>query len=176
MARKSDKHSNRTTPLTRMQKRYVEEVLANPNGTYTSAALRAGYAPTSAAPSATNLNQNPQVKAAIEEGRKKIMEKFDISKDRVLQELCKVAFADLGDTIQVSDEGIVTVAVGTPTEVSIETNSKTGAVSKKFKTIKAADKVAALVQIGRQLGMFKDQVELSGKLSLVDLVEQSFSK
>lgn len=170
------KHGDRVRPLSRMQSRYIEEILANPSGTYTSAAIRAGYSMKSASITATNLNQNPVVAAAIALGRKKSMEKFDISKDRILQELCKVAFADLGETIQVSSEGIITVTPNTPTEVSIETNSKTGAVSRKFKTIKAADKVAALVQIGKQLGMFRDQVELSGKVSLVDLVEASFKE
>lgn len=169
------KHSERTAPLTRMQKRYVEEVLAHPNSSYVSAALRAGYAPTSAGPSSTNLNQNPQVKAAIEEGRKRVIEKFDLNQDRVIQELCKIAFANLGEQVTVNEHGDIVVENGAPVELSIESDGK-GKVLKKVKTVRSADKLAALVQIGKQLGMFKDQVELSGKVSLVDLVEASFKE
>lgn len=169
------KHSERTTPLTRMQKRYVEEVLRNPNGTYVSAALRAGYSVKTAANSATNLNQNPQVKKAIEEGRKASIEKFEITKDRIIQELCKIAFANLGEQVTVNEHGDIVVENGAPVELSIESDGK-GKVLKKVKTVRSADKLAALVQIGKQLGMFKDQVELSGKVSLVDLVEASFKE
>jgi phage terminase small subunit len=177
MAPKSQnkKHSERTAPLTRMQKRYVEEVLRNPNSTDTSAALRAGYSAKCAGPTATNLNQNPVVKAAIEEGRKTVIEKFELNTDRIIQELCKIAFANLGEQVTVNEHGDIVVENGAPVELSIESDGK-GKVLKKVKTVRSADKLAALVQIGKQLGMFKDQVELSGKVSLVDLVEASFKE
>lgn len=164
------------TPLSLPMQRYVDEYLANPTGTYTSAALRAGYNPKSAANTAAQNNRDPRVRKQIEDGLKQQAGgKFGITRDRILQELCLVAFANLKDNISVSPEGRITILPDTPTEVSIETNTKTGHATQKIKTVKLADKVAALVQIGKHLGMFKDQLEVSGKVSLVDLVTASFA-
>lgn len=160
--------------LSPMQKRYVEEVLANPGGNHTSAARRAGYATATATQSAIKNDANPLVQKAIEKGMKNQLKRFEITSDRILQELCKVAFAELGDTVKVSETGDILRADDTPVEMSVEVGPK--GVTKKAKTIRSADKVAALVQIGKHIGMFKDQVEVSGNLSLIDLIQQSFSE
>lgn len=81
--------------LTPKQRRFVAEYLTDPIGA--QAYIRAGYSANGAAQGAERLLRNVDVAAAIAGGQKKLARKFEITADRVLQELALLAFAPLGD-------------------------------------------------------------------------------
>ena len=112
-------------------------------------------------------------------------ERTDITADRVLKELAKIGFADIrkavkwqsamiteednpdgGDIAVIKTVVTNTVQMVASDELDDETAAAIAEVSQNTTggvKIKLHDKRAALVDIGRHLGMFKDRVEHTGK-------------
>lgn len=170
-------------PLSTMQLRFVEEYLQEPKFPG-AAARRAGYASSSASQQANNLLRDPRVKAAIEEANSRAIKKLGITQERVLQELALIAFANTKEMIRQDADGddYIDLSVlqgrdkATPIEVSASTiKGKGGKVTNmSVRTVKISDKTAALQLLGKHLNMFKDKVEVTANLSLLDMIEQSF--
>jgi len=152
--------------LNHQQKRFVAEFLVDLNAR--EAYIRAGYSKRSAAPHASRLMKDPEVAEAIERAMRMREARTQITQDRVLQELARIAFGDLRrvmnwnagalslkDSATLSDDDAAIVA-----EVA-ETTTQFGASLR----IKTHSKVAALELIGRHLGMFKDKVEVTGNFA-----------
>lgn len=150
--------------LTPKQRRFVEEYLVDLNAT--QAAIRAGYSRKTAASQGERLLRNVEVKAAIQAAMKARQERTEITQDRVIAELAKIAFGDqrrvmtwgptgvkLRDSNELTGEEAAIVA-----EVS-ESVTATGGTLK----LKTHDKVGALKLLGEHLGMFKQRVEVTGK-------------
>lgn len=170
--------------LTAAQKRFVEEYLIDLNAT--AAYRRAGYSATgnAAEVNAARLLRNAKVTEAIAKAQAKRSERTEITQDRVLRELAKIGFADMRkllkwtgnqtvfDENEAEDSGEVNIRVANlvtlfdsdelPDDVAASiaeiSQTKEGALK-----VKLHDKQAALVSIGRHLGMFKDRVEHTGK-------------
>lgn len=159
-------------PLTLKQQAYVDQRLSTPFITKKQAAINAGYAEDSASQYANDMEKDYRIRKALDKGRKKLENRLDLSKERILKELMVIAFADLKQVLTTDEDGNIVVTPEQPVEVAIETSTKHGIV-KKVKTIRGADKTAALIAIGKHLGMFKDQLEVTGNLSIIDLVNQS---
>lgn len=81
--------------LTEKQKRFVEEYLVDLNAT--AAAKRAGYSEKTADRIGPELLGKTCVSAAIQEAIKKRQKRTQITQDRVISELGKVAFSDADD-------------------------------------------------------------------------------
>jgi phage terminase small subunit len=117
-------------------------------------------------------------------------QRTEITADRVLSELAKIGFADIrkaikwysqanvaaidddADTEALVEEGAVRFAVANQIELvsSDEIDDATAAAISEIGQsstgalkLKLHDKRAALVDIGKHLGMFKERVELTGK-------------
>lgn len=132
------------------------------------------------------LLKNPNIAAAIQKAMDKRAERTEITQDMVLQELAKIGFADMRkllrwtgnlpnmDEGEAEETGEVSISVanfvqlfdsdelseeiaGAIAEVS---QTKTGALK-----VKLHDKQAALVNIGKHLGMFKERIEHSGTIA-----------
>ena len=89
--------------LTLKQARFVKEFLIDLNAT--QAAIRAGYsAKTAAAIGHENLKKT-EVDRAITEAQRTIEEKLDISAERVVMELAKLAFSNMLDYTKVTEYG-----------------------------------------------------------------------
>jgi phage terminase small subunit len=91
--------------LTLRQQLFVEQYLILGNGR--EAAIRAGYSPQSAATLAVNLKHLPHVAEAIRRGRADSARSAAIDRDRVLEELARTAFSDMGRIAEWGPEGIV---------------------------------------------------------------------
>lgn len=154
------------------QQRFVEEYLKDLNAT--QAAIRAGYAKASARVQASRLLAQDKVQDAVAELMAARSDRTAITADMVLTELGKIGFANMLDFIRVQDGGDAYVDLSTMTreqaaalsEVTVDEYTEgRGEDAREVKRVKVklADKRAALVDIGRHLGMFKDKVELSGK-------------
>lgn len=161
--------------LNAKQRRFVDEYLIDLNAT--QAAIRAGYKAKYANTNAPKLLQNTAIAEALSAQMKAREQRTEITQDKVLAELAKIGFADIrnalawGPEVMVVDEetGETAVSNGVALVPSGKIDDDTAAaISEISQTaqgikIKLHDKRAALVDIGRHLGMFKDKVEVTGK-------------
>ncbi len=78
-----------TKPLTPKQERFVPEYLIDLNAT--AAAIRAGYSAKSAKKIGHELLQKPEVKQALAVARRRLAKKLDLSAEKVLGDIARVA-------------------------------------------------------------------------------------
>ena len=169
--------------LTPKQRAFVREYLIDLNAT--QAAIRAGYSEdTAGAIGYENLNK-PQIQAAVRAAMDLRAKRTEITADRVLHELAKIGFSDIRKAVRwesslVTEEDnpdggdvavikhIVTNQVQLISSDDID-DETAAAISEISQTatgglkIKLHDKKAALVDLGRHLGLFTDKVELTGR-------------
>lgn len=93
MARSND----RLPKLRAKHERFVAEYLVDLNGA--AAAVRAGYSEKSARFTASELLARDDVQAHVSAGRTKAAEVAGVTRERVLQELAAIAFADVREAI-----------------------------------------------------------------------------
>lgn len=158
--------------MTPKQERFVEEYLIDLNAT--QAAIRAGYSANTAHVIGPENLGKPEIAEALAKARAKLSERTEITTDSVLKELAKIGFANMDDYITVGSNGDPFVDLSEMdrdkaaaiSEVTVEDfkdgrGEETRDVRKiKFKLL---DKRAALVDIGKHLGMFNDRLQLTGK-------------
>lgn len=131
----------------------------------TQAAKRAGFSERTANEQAVRLLANVSVRFAIDEAMARRSENVEISQERVLLELKRLAFFDIrkifnGDgtlkrVVDLDDD--TAAAIMSVEMVEIGTDGQL-AISKKFK---ATDKKGALELVMRHKGMLNDKIELS---------------
>lgn len=127
----------------------------------------AGYRPDKK--HAHTLRWTPQIAERIEEIQTTAAAKVGVTVERIVSELAKIAFANAGDYFAWGPGGVTINPSADLTadqrsviaEVS-ETRSETGGSIK----IKLSDKQTALEKLGRHLGMFKENVQVSGHLQI----------
>jgi phage terminase small subunit len=152
-------------PLTPKQRRFVEEYLIDLNGT--QAAIRAGYSVDSAKEIAYENLTKLHIAEAIAARRAEMSAKAGLSAERVLDELQKLAFANMQDFMRVTSSGEPYIDVSLLTrdqaaalqEFTVEDYTEgrgEDARDVKRVRIKIADKRAALVDLGKHLGIFAD--------------------
>ena len=145
--------------LTPKQAAFAKEYLVDLNGT--EAAIRAGYSKKTARGIASQNLAKPHVQAAVKKAMEKRGQRCDISADRVLTELARLAFADTADVIRI-ERGRVVV-----TDTAKLTQDQRRAIAEISETqhgmrIKLHDKKGALELLGRHLGLFPTRMEHSG--------------
>ena len=91
--------------MTERRQRFIQEFLQDLNGT--QAAIRAGYSPRSARTTADRLLTNADIQAAIAVAKQERAERVAVTAEQVVEELTKVAFADLGDFMRIDPDGAV---------------------------------------------------------------------
>lgn len=153
------------------QKRFVEEFLIDLNAT--QAAERAGYSKSTARQQGSRLLSNADIADAVAMAQERRSKRTEIDADSVLKELAKIGFANMEDYIQVVDgdayvdlSGLTRDQAAAISEVTVE-DFKDGrgddARDVRRVKFKLSDKRAALVDIGKHLGMFVERRELTGK-------------
>ena len=159
--------------LSAKQLRFVDEYLIDLNAT--QAAKRAGYSERTANEQGARLLAKVSIQNEVEKRMSDREQRTEITQDRVLQELAKIAFGDprrvmtwgadgvtLKESSELSDDDAALVA-----SVS-ETETQHGGSLK----LKTNDKLKALELVGKHLGMFKDVVEVN-ETSYVQTVPES---
>ena len=159
--------------LTPRQARFVDEYLIDLNAT--QAAIRAGYAAgKSAEVQAARLLGNAKIAARIAQRQAARSRRTEITQDAVLTELAKIGFANMADYMRAGANGDPYLDFSALTrdqaaalqEVTVEdfTDGR-GEDAREVRRVKfkLADKRAALVDVGRHLGMFKERHEHTGK-------------
>lgn len=150
--------------LTPKQQRFVEEYLVDLNAT--QAAIRAGYSPKTAGQIGEKLLKKAEIREALAERMKARQQRTEVTQDRVVKELAKIAFGDPRNVMTWGPSGVTLKASAELTddeaafvsEVSETTTEHGGSLK-----LKTNDKLKALELLGRHLGMFKEKVEVTGK-------------
>lgn len=136
-----------------------------------AAMLRAGYASANPHVDGPKLLATPRIRAEIERRIKSREVRYEVSAAKVIKEMARIAFADLRDFAEFDDDGKlkpfnlrllpddVTAAI---VEIS---EDKDGRVR-----FKLGDKVASLRDLGKHLGLYSKKLEITGKVTLEDLV------
>lgn len=153
--------------LTKKQKKFIEEYLIDLN--QTRAAIRAGYSPHTANRIASELMTKPHLKAAVDKALAARSKRTGINADLVLLELAKVAFLNLTDAIGVETAVVRSEASRDDTAAiaSIKVKvipTETGNIVER--EVKAHDKLKALELIGKHLGLFNENIKLSGEVGI----------
>ncbi|WP_127079657.1 terminase small subunit [Rhodomicrobium lacus] len=173
--KKSDGPRRSARGLSARAAAFVREYLIDLNGT--AAAVRAGYAERSARSTATALLKTPAVAAAIEAAQQERARRADVSADRVIEELGRLAFANIRDFIRVDAKGqpeinLAAIAdnrdlfasVASFDVIDIESGRRVGRTTK----IRFHDKQAALTTLLKHLGGLPTQVNHSGRVAVYD--------
>jgi phage terminase small subunit len=156
--------------LTAKQEQFVAEYLIDLNAT--QAAIRAGYSEKTAGSQGFDLLKKPEIQAAIAAAQQKRAERTEITQDRVLQELARIAFFDLRKLYREDgslkamhelDDDAAAVLAGVDV---VETKGGEGHIPEFTKKVKIPDKVGALGLAMRHLGMLKDKVEHTGSVTI----------
>lgn len=160
--------------LTEKQKRFVDEYLIDLNATraYKAAYPRVKNDET-ASVNGSRMLRNAKVEKYINERMKAREKRTEITQDRVLKELAKIAFvngADFAKVVTRETESGEFQRVEIADTDSLSDNVKSaisGIKETKYGiSVESYDKVKALELLGRHLGMFKDTLELSGNLNV----------
>ena len=145
--------------LTAKQIRFVDEYLVDLNAT--QAAIRAGYSEKTAAATAARLLRNVNIQNEISRRQKDLQKRTEVSQDRVVKELARIAFADASvvcvtDFNKLTDDQRAAIQGVRPTNFGWE--------------IKLCDKIKALELLGRHIGMFTDKLEVKGAIDIASVL------
>lgn len=157
--------------LNAKQQRFVAEYLIDLNAT--QAAIRAGYSEKTAKQIGSRLLSHVDVTAAIASGQAKIAEKHGVTVERVVSELALIGFSNMQDYIRINSEGYPytdfsaltreqAAAIGEVTVEDFKDGSGKDARDVRRVKFKLSDKRAALVDLGKHLGMFTENMRLAG--------------
>lgn len=152
--------------LNEKQKRFVEEYLVDLNAT--QAAIRAGYSKKTAYSMGQRLLKKVEIQAAIQGAIENRAKRTEITQDRVLTELARVAFASGADfarvvTLELPQDPITgksrkvqAVELTDTDELPPEKRAAIAGIEETKNGIKVSsyDKVHALELLGKHLGMF----------------------
>lgn len=143
---------------------FVKEYVATHNAT--RAAKKAGYSEKTAYSQGNRLLKKDEVKKKIKSEEKRLAKKLEVSQEKVLNELAKIAFSDASDYFKIAYNGKHgTFVVFTPTDEL--TPDQRAAISeigygKHGPYVKIHNKLQALNKLGEHLGIFKpegDEIE-----------------
>lgn len=163
-----NKKAKTRDPLTNLNKRQtvvIDLYFGRANFDKTKALRMAGY---SCPNDYTQFFNHPDVEREVERRWAEVRARYDVTYDRVVTEIAKVAFANVGSYVQVQDDGSFVLdfenmdmtewsAIG---EVSVETYVEgRGDNAREVKRIRVKpwNKLAALDQLMRHAGLSKDK-------------------
>ena len=130
------------------------------------------------------LFKKPDVVAEIDRRRKEEMEKFELTREWIIERLMRLADSNitLSKFKKVDEDGQLywdftgaseeelKVIQGISTETVTEGKGKNAKWVKKFKPV-LVDPKAALDSLARIQGMFNDKISVEGEVSLIDRIE-----
>ena len=161
--------------LTPKQARFVQEYLIDLNAA--QAAIRAGYSAKTARVIGHENLTNPDIAAAIEKAMAERAERTRLTADWVVDELRKLAGANMADYMRSTPEGDPYLDFSSLTrdqtaalaEVTVEDfvdgRGEDARAVKRVK-FKLHDKREALVDLGRHLGLFEIKHRIAGKIEV----------
>lgn len=142
-------------------------------------AIKAGWTKSTAISRAHKLLDKVGIKNKIRKLEEKAKEKFEISEERIMNELVKTGFANVQDFMTWTEKGEVVFKPST--ELSRDTAAAISGISVSTKfdkdgnqlgvdaQLKMNDKLKALEMMGRKIGMWNDKLTVTKKVINVNL-------
>ncbi len=171
------------------EKRFVSEYLLDLNAE--RAAVAAGYsksvAHTKAYQWVSNSKTKPHVFNAIQKAVKKRADKYEITADRVLGEIAKLAYSNIKDFLHIENGDVyVDLSKMTPeqsaalSEIVVDRHIYRGRRGRngngdeiRRTKVKLADKISALALLGKHLKLFTEVHHHTGSVSLAERMERA---
>jgi phage terminase small subunit len=149
----------------------------------TKAYITAGYSAKNAEVCACQLLRNPKVAAAIAERVGAALAKLDLSVDRVMEYVARLAFFDVANLFEDDgslkrmkdiDERTRTSIAGLEiTEIFDNSQGEQKHALGLLKKVKLSDRRAALDMLMRYHSLYRDKIELTGKLTLAGRIAKA---
>lgn len=181
------KRTPKPRELTPKQQQFVVEYLVDLNAT--QAAIRCGYSEKTANREGSRLLSNVDIAAAVNVAMSKRSQRTELTADRVLLEIQRMAFYDplsmievvrdalpdeIADDVELSDDGRVIHGLRSARDIKYLPEDVRRAIvgwgydrNQNF-TLKLADKSKALDQLARHLSLYNDKLEVTGVEALAD--------
>lgn len=153
--------------MTAKQKTFCDEYLIDLNAT--QAAIRAGYSPKTAYSIGNELLNKPDVRTHIDKSLAERSKRTGVNADRVIQELAKLAFVNAPDVVDTQNATVRSDASKDDTAAiaSVKVKITQGETSDTVeREIRLTDKIKALELLGKHLGMFTDNVNITGDVGV----------
>lgn len=164
--------------LTEKQKRFCHEYITDHNGA--QAAIRAGYSAKAAKETGYENLTKPHIIEYIAELEQTVYEKLGITKERILQEQARIGFSRIDDHLTIDDDGCVIAktfdampegALACIKKIKHKKVIRASNTGKGEETIidntfefELYDKQKALDMMGKDLGLGKEQIEITGAI------------
>lgn len=122
---------------------------------------------------ASKLAAEAHIQDRVRELKSIIAARSLVSADRVLAELARIGFADITEAVRIVDGKVQVVDTA---QLSPDLRAAMSEISQGRDGIKVKlhDKRAALENLGKHLGLFKENIDLNVNVSLADLVNGSY--
>jgi len=151
----------------------------------TNAAIAAGYSKKTAESQASTLLRNPKVQKELARLTAKIANKFEVTTERVILELARIAFCDIGELFDEEDQLRAIRQLPEDLRASIsgvefkrlfsgqgKSRKHTGNLAK----VKKSDKVKALELLGRHLALFQDKITVGADSDLAAMIADKLAQ
>lgn len=160
--------------LTNKQARFCNEYMTDFNAT--QAAIRAGYSQKTAAQAGCSLLTKPNIKEKITLTTNEMAGDNLATVNRIISELCGIAFTRVTDVVSISPGGVASV-----NPIDELTDSQQRAIESISQTqfgvkIKMHDKVRAIELLGRHLGMWVEKIEIDTKSPFDDFTDEELDQ
>ncbi len=164
--------------LTPLRSRFVDEYLVDTNAT--QAAIRAGFSARTAKATGSKLLKDPEIAAAIAAAEKARSVKVGLQAEDVLKALMEIAFLDPADIF--TPEGTLKpldqiprearrAIVGLEVETLYDTVDGVRQPVGQLRKVKLADKVRALEDLAKHLGLLREKLEVSADASFAEILK-----
>lgn len=138
-------------------------------------AIKAGYSDKSAKQQASRLLTNANLKRKIESIRKESLEELKIESKDVIRELSKIAFANIGDFVEISEYGELVLKPNSNID-GLQSISATLSKNGKSFSIKLHDKLSALKELAKVTGVYDSKLEEKDRTNSMDTILESIRK
>tara|TARA_R100000781_G_scaffold111948_1_gene78800 strand:- start:5709 stop:6362 length:654 start_codon:yes stop_codon:yes gene_type:complete len=146
------------------------------------AMMAVGYMEATATANAARTFRRKDVVAEIAWRREQLKKRYNISEERILEEMASIAFTNYGDIMEISEDGTAYVDLTKMTdehkaaiseivtEEYKEGRTADGAVVLKTK-VKFYSKLDALQMLAKTLGMFNDRIDVNINVGIMDALD-----
>lgn len=131
--------------LNSKQRRFIQEYLIDLNAA--QAAIRAGYSPKTAKEQGHRLLTNAHIKEAVENAKKKREKRLELSQEKVLTQIAKIAFSDIKDVLEWDETGGITIRPSDQVDGTIISELEVEPETRTVKKVKMNDRFRALIKL-----------------------------
>jgi phage terminase small subunit len=164
------------------QELFAREYVIDLNAT--RAYVAAGYSPNGAEASASKLLTNTKVRRLVDQLLSKRASKLDLKAEQVVEELRRLAFSNMLDYMEIDEDGqprgldltkLTRDQAAAIQEISEDATGGQNDGERRLvlrRKFKLSDKTKNLELLGRHLGMFQDNVKVTGLEGLAERMAQ----